>query len=291
VILPFLYVRIKNQKEVPTPLQEAVPVQSQKDILAGDKNIHLETTASAIDSSGQENLILFFDSSIFPLTNKSVIELKSDGSRSEFQLPGEYGNIVAATTMDDLKLILLLTDQKKIISFSPVTNIFKENNLTIPQESEIASIGTYLTYLYIVDKKNNQIYRYPRAEGGFGEKVNWLKDQVDLSAVSDMTIDENIYLAEGNALAKLFQGKLQDFNVEQSATPISFERVFTNSDTDKIYVLDGNNSRIVVFGKDGLIQQQYYNELFKNASHFTVDYVNNKVFVITVSGDVATLQL
>jgi hypothetical protein len=291
IVLPFLYIRAKSKKEVPAPIQEEVQIKSQREILASEKNIDLNAVSSVIDASGQGLAAVYLNDSIFTITKKSVIEWPGGENRNEFPLVGVDGGVIAATAMEDLKLILLFTDQKKIISFSPVTHDFKINSIPIPDNTDISTLGTYLTYLYLVDNSNNQIYRYPRAEGGFGTKVNWLKDELALSSVTDMAIDENIYLASGNTLIKLFRGKQESFSIEQSLTPINFKRVFTTGDTDKIYVLDSINSRLIVFGKDGMIQHQYYNELLQNASRFTVDYKNNKAYIITAEGNTAVIGL
>jgi len=155
---------------------------------------------------------------------------------------------------------------------------------------KIGRIGTYLTYLYLLDSQNNKIYRYPRAEGGFGNKVDWLKEDIDLKNVSGMAIDENIYLADGGKIIKLFRGKKQEFNLEQSATPIRFNKIFTNTDTDNIYVLDNPNGRVIKFGKSGEIISQYYNDKLKNALEFAVDEKNNKAY-FTTSSELDAIEL
>ena len=96
--------------------------------------------------------------------------------------------------MNDLNLIFLINEKHQIISFAPANQKFVASNISFPDNLKIATTGSYLTYLYAVDKNQNQIYRYPRAEGGFGEKIDWLKDTLDLKDISSMAISENVYL-------------------------------------------------------------------------------------------------
>lgn len=291
IVLPFLFIKIKNREPAAPSSSETIQVKSQREILSADKNINLDAGAAIIDSSAQAMDVLLFGDSIFAITKNSIIARSGDENKNEFPLTAGEGNIAAAAVMKDLKLFFLLTDQKKIISWSPVTREFKANEIAIPDTAAISSLGTYLTYLYLVDSRGKQIYRYPRSESGFGEKVNWLKNSSDAGKVSDIAIDENIYLAQGSALTKLFRGKKQDFNIEPSATPINFDKIFTTSETDKLYALDAANSRLIILGKNGEIQSQYYNELLKNAQDFSVNMENNKVYFVTSEGKVATMQL
>jgi methyl coenzyme M reductase subunit C-like uncharacterized protein (methanogenesis marker protein 7) len=143
----------------------------------------------------------------------------------------------------------------------------------------------------MADSQNNMIYRYPRAEGGFGTKVDWLKEQVSLSGVNDMAIDDYVYLAEDNSLMKLFKGTRQNFSVEPTNTPIVFSRIYTNVDVQHIYVLDSPNGRVVKLTKDGMIIRQYYDELLEKAKEFSVDEKNNRAYVITEKDQLARLDM
>ena len=129
-----------------------------------------------------------------------------------------------------------------------------------------------------MDSHANQIYRYPRAEGGFGTKVNWQKDDTDLSKVSDISVNENIFAVSSDAIIKLFKGKKQDFSVEETATPLSFDKIYVAKNNSEIYILDKKNSRIVRLSPEGNILTQYYSEKIKEASAFSVDEEKNIIY-------------
>jgi sugar lactone lactonase YvrE len=154
----------------------------------------------------------------------------------------------------------------------------------LPIDNSVDFIGTYLTYLYALDSKNNQIYRYPRATGGFGDKKNWLKDTLSFATISDMTIDENIYLAQADKIIKLFKGSQQSFDFETSKTLVHFDKIFTTIDSSSLYVLDTQNSRIVQYVKtDGTITKQYFDEKLKKGISLAVDETNGIAYISTSS--------
>jgi hypothetical protein len=136
----------------------------------------------------------------------------------------------------------------------------------------------------VLDTKSNQILRFPRADGGFGDKTSWLKDGTSLADVTDMTIDDNIYAIQNNNVLKFFKGQKQSFSLEASKTQVTYSKIFTTPDLTNIYVLDTANSRIVSYSKDGSIVAQYYNESLKNGTSLTVSEKNKVAYVSTTSG-------
>jgi len=180
--------------------------------------------------------------------------------------------------MQDLDLIFLLSSDGKTVSFSPASKKFQNNTLAIPDGIAITDAKTYLTYIYLLDAKNNQIYRYPRAEGGFGQKFDWVKESLDLSGATGMAIGENIFVADGKTILKFFRGKKLDFNMEQSATPIAPYKLSVLENSTDIYILDKINSRIVRLDGSGNIITQYYNSEIAGAGDLSVDEANNTVY-------------
>ena len=127
--------------------------------------------------------------------------------------------------------------------------------------------------------------RYPRAEGGFGEATSWLKDSTSLASSVDGTIDENIYVAQGDKVIKLFKGKWEDFTLQSSQTPVSFDKIFTTLDSPYLYVLDKKNARVVKYEKaNGNIIKQYFNEFFADGTSLSVVTDNTQAFIATSQG-------
>jgi len=278
-LVPYFGLRISNEiakKKAPvvqeTP-REIIPLEQDKNVT------RLENLATAY--SGNDILkTINLNGKFFVVTQTEISALDSG---EKFAIPDNFGQIATVSEMNDLNFIFLISLDKKITAFSPISKKFQDNTLAIPTDSNIIAAQTYLTYLYLLDAKNNQIYRYPRAEGGFGAKSDWIKETFDLSAATDMAINENIFVADGKNILKLFHGKTQDFNLEQSATPITPYKINVNNDGSAIYILDKNNSRIVKLDASGNIIRQFYNPEIGKALDLSVDETSSTVYFSTSS--------
>ncbi|MDO8529505.1 MAG: hypothetical protein Q7S18_02450, partial [bacterium] len=285
LVVPLIFIRIKdtrNTKTVAEQPQEKVP--SIRKVFPQEKNIIFVNALEKIFKAQDIQRLAILNEKLF-IIGKNTISIQEPGqSAKKISFPQNFGTITEASSMKDLNLILIATDQRKIISFIPTSSQFAENKIQIPENSKIAGMGTYLTYLYLLDSQNSQIYRYPRSTGGFGEKANWLKDSLDLSSSRGMDIDENIYLSSGDKILKLFKGKSQDFNLEATVNPFTPDEIFTDSETANLYVLDSQNGRVIKYSKDGTILNQYFSEGIKNTTGITVDEKNNKVYLLNSDG-------
>lgn len=277
IILPIIFLRFKNQKKIPQENKSIADMNIIKEPALQEKNIQSLPTEKDLTAALNPLKIITTDGSVI-LVSGEKISIWLEGNMKEFPIPQNFGTPVTASWMNDLKLIFILTDQNKIISFSPVSSKFQENKIDIPDGSKISLMGTYLTYLYLADTKNSQIYRYPRAEGGFGNKINWLKDQTDLSKITSMSVDENIYLSDSNQVSQFFKGKKQNFNLEKTLTPLTIDATYSNIEAGNIYVLDKENKRIAKFDKSGILMNNYISDFFKTATNFSVDEKNKKLY-------------
>jgi len=136
-----------------------------------------------------------------------------------------------------------------------------------------------------LDGKNRQIYRYPRANEGFGEKNNWLKEALEINPENfsnvQMIINENIFLSQKETLEKFFRGKKENFQIEETATPIKFNDIYSATDSQNIFVLDKDNSRIIKLNLEGNILRQYAHKNIKESIAFTIDEEKNKAYFTT----------
>ncbi|MDO9230997.1 MAG: hypothetical protein Q7U36_00760 [bacterium] len=274
LIVPYFIVKMQNKENVSDSVsQEVVP--SAPLALEQDKNVSRIENLQIVFSKSQLFKIINLNGKMFFVDGNS---LTSAEDNQNYPFPAEFAPLKIVSNMDDLNLIFLINQNNRIISWSPISKKFQDNAIEIPTGSEITLAKTYLTYLYLLDKNTSQIYRYPRANDGFGEKINWLKDTIDLSKISDIAIGENLYLAQDGNILKLFQGKKQTFAVEETATPISADKIYTKRDSSNFYALDKNNSRIVKFDLDGKIVSQFYNAEISQAQDFEINEESNLVY-------------
>lgn len=258
---------------------ETPPEPSEKELYANDKNIVFVEQVEKISAIENGIAVFVLEQGTFLVTNRNVTQAGTDAR--EYAPAEENDEYIAASYMKDLGLILLVSKNRKAYEFSPKLKSFKNSAINIPENAQLGPVATYLTYLYVTDKGSGQIYRYPRAEGGFGGKNEWLKEKTDFSWAQSMTIDENLYLAGNGSIRKYFRGNAADFTMENSATPISFDMVYTEPEIPNIFVLDRKNSRLAIFSKEGSLIKQFHHEAIASAKNFSVDTTANKAYILT----------
>ena len=275
LIIPYFIAKALNQEEKKAePLVEKTVTPTFA--LEKDKNIRKIPTLAAVYSGNNIAQVINVNNEIFVATANKLIDTKT---KKDFNLPSDISSVETAWEMDDLNLIFLLSKDEKIVSFSPTSSKFQDNAITIPDGANIISAKSYLTYAYLLDSKNNQIYRYPRAEGGFGEKSNWLKIEMDLVNAKDMVISEDVFIINGKDIQKLSRGKKQDFKMESTATPIIPHKIYTQTGSQNIFVLDKDNARIIKLDTNGHILAQYYHAEISSSNDFAVDEDKKEVYI------------
>ena len=147
------------------------------------------------------------------------------------------------------------------------------------------NIEIFAGNVYILDKEQGEIWKYPTLGDTFGDRRRWLAVGItpDLSNVVDMKVVGDIWLITST-------GKLERYN---RGAPVTFgmEGFPAKGDAKKlsepsalwvtdslVYVLENGASRVVVFGTDGKYQSQYMNSEFAKASDLVV--VDDKAYVI-----------
>jgi len=123
---------------------------------------------------------------------------------------------------------------------------------------EITAMVGFSGSLYLLDK-SGEIWKYPMTEEGFGAKQKWLKESVDLSSAKDLAIDGSLWvLNQTGQIFKLLQGNKDAFAISGLNKPL-FEpaALFTDFESENLYVLDKGNTRVVILNKNGESQAQY----------------------------------
>ncbi len=210
---------------------------------------------------------------------KNSIVLLTNNKQESFVLPTDSGEIAFGTPMNDLDLIFILTTKNKLYSFSPITKKFEEQkNIPSFNHSEIIGLNTYMTYLYILNKK--MIKRHARIENGFDAGKNWLKEDIAISQNSTMAIDDDIYLTQDAKIIKLHQGKKIPFSQDSSIQKVS--NVYTTEDTKFMWILDKEHNTLFKTEKStGKKITKYTHTDFHKATSIVVSEQTNTAIIST----------
>jgi hypothetical protein len=249
--------------------------------LANEKNVRPIENITSLTRQEQSVKILLLRNTPYLVTQTTIVSLGNSVALS-FPLPEHAGTVTKAVAMEDLNAIFLLTNSGKIFSFTPSNRAFTENAITLPSASAVADLATYLTYLYVVDTQNNTIYRYPRAtEGGFGEKVTWLKEAPSLTPRTTIAINENLYLAQEEELLAFSQGKKVPLSLEEPTLPLHLTQIFTHSEAKHLYLLDTTHQRLLKYTPTGSLVSQYTHEKLGQTLNIAVDETSGTVYGAT----------
>ena len=145
---------------------------------------------------------------------------------------------------------------------------------------EPGGLGAYFGNIYVLDKKNG-ILKF--ASGSYDKSQYFQGTTPNLAKANSIAIDGSIWiLSSDGTIGKFTKGKADNFSL--SGLEIKFSkptRIYTNLDSDNVYVLDNGNSRIVVLNKDGGYKEQYQSETLKSAKDFDVSETAKKIFVLS----------
>jgi hypothetical protein len=145
------------------------------------------------------------------------------------------------------------------------------------------AITPYQGNLYMLDQKNG-LLKYTAGGTGY-VKSSYFKKSPDLSTATGMAVDGSVWilLADGS-IYKYTKGESDGFKIKGLEKPFSSPtKLFTNLDTESIYILDRGNGRVVKLAKDGTFQSEYVNKLIQQAKDFDISEEDKKIYIL--SGD------
>lgn len=282
VITGGVFVFLINQ---PTSTQETTlgpvtetPSLSEAFFIDQEKNAHQITKVTELFSGNNFVTGITLGNDMFLVTKDSIIDPREN---TFYPLPKENGSAVFATGMDDLRMVFIAMENGALFAWSPLSKTFVRNDIALPENVRIRALGTYLTYLYVLDDETDQIYRFPRAEGGFGTPVKWLRDSLTIHDRASFAVSENIFLAPDAASVHIFSRGRETGTFELLQTPLDIQILYTKPELRQVYVLDSKKNRVLIFTQDGALVAQYFSERFTNALALSADEKTGEVFVLT----------
>lgn len=156
---------------------------------------------------------------------------------------------------------------------------------------EIVDLVGFGGNFYLLDKTDNQIWKYLVISGGYSDKRKYLADEVkvDFGSALKMQIESSVYvLKQGGEILRFTRGSPDNFSIggldkglpagrQGIKDPKSF---FVSSDTENLYILDSGNSRLVAISKTGEYKAQYSGDKFATATDLVVDEKGKKVYLL-----------
>lgn len=147
---------------------------------------------------------------------------------------------------------------------------------------EDGGIGLFGSNIYVLDRQDG-ILKFVSSGDNYSKNNYFSGDGPDLGSSVEMTIDGSVFiLFKDGAIDKYTRGKKDTFLISDMDKGFSSPtKIFTDEDTDSLYILDNGNSRIVVLEKSGKFKAAYVVNILKNAKNFDVAEKDKKIFVLS----------
>jgi len=142
-------------------------------------------------------------------------------------------------------------------------------------------VAVYQSNIFILDQKKG-VLKFVAGSDGFG-KNSYFKTAPDLSNAVSIAIDGSVWiLIKDGSILKYTRGTSDGFDVKGLDKPLATPgKIFTNTTTENLYVLDPSNSRIVKINKQGSFVTQYNAVILKSAKDLEVSEKDGKILVLS----------
>lgn len=162
-----------------------------------------------------------------------------------------------------------------------------------PEWGKISALVSFGGNLYLLDTQKSRIWKYVAASSGFSEMREYLNPDTlpDLSRATGMAIDGSVWMGTTDGkILRFTQGKDNTF-ISQGVTPAfgSNLYVYTSDAVKHVYVLDGQQKRVVVLDKDGVYLSQYVWDGPFNPSSFVVTEALKKILLL-IDGKIYSVE-
>lgn len=261
-------------------LSDTVAPLTPSSITSENEPLAVRLSESRVISSfnGEPIALSLINNTPFDIRSERIVNLKTSESTA---LPEP---IRLATAMDDLDALFLLGQSGTLYIFTVANKKFEQNTLPLPGNTQIDALGTYLTYLYVLDRKAGTLYRFPRVEGGFGAPTRWSKETLTIHPISPLSIFENVAIVLPDGHPALYSsGRKTEAAFAGTQTPLETKALTIDPKNGDVYALDPKEKRIVRWSSTGTLIAQYFHNSLSDARTINVTR-NNELLIARPSG-------
>ena len=151
---------------------------------------------------------------------------------------------------------------------------------------DAVDIFQYGERLYVLVPQDGQVYRHQLVENGdYGPASPWLTDTPNISNATSITVDGSVWIGGKNSLRRFEGGTEVGFNTGAIDPSIGgVEDIWADQDSDLLFVLDAQNSRLIVLNKETEeVVAQYTDPQLNTATSMSIDLDNRTAYVVAPS--------
>lgn len=222
----------------------------------------------------------------FDFVNKNIYKVNENKIVEKINSDVEFAEIKAINTVSTENGNALFIDADNYL-YTFDGEIVREVKLADKYQKalnnySVDAIDSYGKTIYLLDSKNDELLKIVKGTT-YGNVYSWLNSSWDFNNAISMSIDGYIYTAKSNGLVEKFlKGYNRTFSLDKISPVLNnINKIYTNEDSDNIYILDNIGARFVVFNKNnGSLLAQYLSPSFDNLKDFSIDTKNNKVYIL-----------
>jgi hypothetical protein len=285
----------EKSKEIPANQEKAESLIKEINSLLDErtKTIRLYSDKSA---NFAENLVSIV------LSGNSIYGINREGKIYNLDTREKEGKLIASLDKSNGEPVALtVAEQKSSIILSTAKNLLFSMNLQSKTIEELKinsdpntntwssskSLATYSSNIYLLSSENGVVWKHSLKDSGYTKGTSYLDTKkISIRGAVDFAVDGNIYvLSNEGTVLKFVKGTLEpDFNIKDIPGPhnqiLVPKRIFTEEDTNSIFVLDKKYERIIKFDKSGDFSTQYVLD-GKPIDDFVVNAKLQKIWILS----------
>lgn len=254
-----------------------------KQISASDKDVFL------LDGRGRVYHYVVNDASgeAEPAANEGLLLQLGDKVGDK---PVEALQLMGTAAPAQNKAVLIAITKDAVLSYDLEAEQWTVTTVTDSDKwGDLRALDSFGGNIYLLDAKNNQIYRYtPNGKGYSTEGTPYFPQNTQpvLNKAIDMAIDGDVWVLNDNGTVLRFRAGVPiPFELSGLTTPLKKPvAIFTRPEVDAVYIADAGNQRIVEFDKNGAFVRQFKpsaekSDEFQNLQDFTVNETKRKLYL------------
>lgn len=234
--------------------------------------------ANAVDVT--PDTLFFLDSG-----QRKILALNIEKKQPTLLSIGEFPEIRALVADEQFVYFLGQGLFRFTLSGTEIAKLVKNTDETIANGQ---SVGVFGSYVYVMNKAQNNIFRYSAGDDQLdGKPTSWVQtsEALDFSTVQNFSIDGDIWLGTTQGEVKKFtSGRESEFSVtglpEAFSSPLT---VFTKPDLQNLYVLEPQKNRVVVLSKKGEFLKEVKSSTLGAATGIVASEKVGKAFALSGS--------
>lgn len=167
-----------------------------------------------------------------------------------------------------------------------VDNLSKKSTQIVGVDKDwgkVKDLVGFATNVYLLDSIKNTIWKYVATSNGFSKYPYLDEDtKVDFLGAKQMLIDGSLWILKPAAEVLKYTAGVEDFfafsKIDGEVADIT--SIYTSDETKYIYLIDPNNSRVLLLKKNGEYYAQIKGDKFKTASDLVVREDQKKLYLL-----------